>query len=150
MTAIPSTIYRALCRLGDKLIYPILPSFAKPAWNHPAGPKTVFFWSPTIKWVLVGAGISDLTRPASKLSINQASDWSKPTGRRSKQNASLAATGAVWTRYCFVIVPKNYYLASVNFFVFCTGMVQILRIGHYRYIIQPTLEENDELKKISN
>nr|CAD2170338.1 unnamed protein product [Meloidogyne enterolobii]CAD2185747.1 unnamed protein product [Meloidogyne enterolobii] len=136
MTAIPSTIYRALCRLGDKLIYPILPSFAKPAWNHPAGPKTVFFWSPTIKWVLVGAGISDLTRPASKLSINQ--------------NASLAATGAVWTRYCFVIVPKNYYLASVNFFVFCTGMVQILRIGHYRYIIQPKLEENEELKKVSN
>jgi len=23
----------------------------KQLWNHPAGPKTVFFWAPTMKWV---------------------------------------------------------------------------------------------------
>ena len=114
-----SALYRSLCSAGDTIVYPILPKFAKPAWNHPAGPKTVFFWSPTIKWVLVGAGISDLTRPAEKLSV--------------LQNAALMATGAVWTRYCFVIVPKNYYLASVNFFVFCTGFAQLMRVAYYLY-----------------
>ncbi|CAJ0596382.1 unnamed protein product [Cylicocyclus nassatus] len=64
-------LYNALCRVGDKVVYPILPSFAKPAWNHPAGPKTVFFWAPTIKWALVAAGLADLARPAHKLSPAQ-------------------------------------------------------------------------------
>lgn len=54
-----------------QLVYPVLPAFAKPAWNHSAGPKTVFFWAPTIKWCLVGAGLADLARPAEKLSISQ-------------------------------------------------------------------------------
>lgn len=52
-------------------VYPLLPAFAKPAWNHPAGPKTVFFWAPTIKWCLVAAGLADLARPANKLSAYQ-------------------------------------------------------------------------------
>ncbi|VDM39081.1 unnamed protein product [Toxocara canis] len=101
-----------------QVVYPFLPQFAKPAWNHPAGPKTVFFWAPTIKWCLVCAGLADLARPANKLSVYQ--------------NSALAITGAIWTRYCFVIIPKNLYLASVNFFVGCTGLVQLLRIAHYR------------------
>uniref|UniRef100_W6ND46 Mitochondrial pyruvate carrier n=1 Tax=Haemonchus contortus TaxID=6289 RepID=W6ND46_HAECO len=78
-------LYAALCRFGDKVVYPILPAFAKPAWNHPAGPKTVFFWAPTIKWALVGAGLADLARPAQKLSPYQ--------------NTAICATGAIWTRY---------------------------------------------------
>ncbi|EPB68941.1 hypothetical protein ANCCEY_11975 [Ancylostoma ceylanicum] len=57
--------------MGDRLVYPILPPFAKPLWNHPAGPKTVFFWGPTIKWGLVIAGLADLARPANKLSVYQ-------------------------------------------------------------------------------
>ena len=114
-----SAAYRSVCRVADKVIYPLLPKFAKPAWNHPAGPKTVFFWAPTIKWCLVGAGIADLARPADKLSAYQ--------------NLALFATGAIWTRYCFVIIPVNLYLASVNFFVACTGLVQLLRIANYQY-----------------
>ena len=31
-----------------------------------------------------------------------------------------------------VITPVNYYLASVNFFVGCTGLVQLLRVLNYR------------------
>ncbi|TKR94017.1 hypothetical protein L596_008367 [Steinernema carpocapsae] len=114
-----SALYRTLCRFGDKVIYPILPKSAQPAWNHAAGPKTVFFWAPTIKWCLVGAGLADLARPAEKLSVYQ--------------NVALFCTGAIWTRYCFMIIPVNYYLASVNFFVACTGLTQLLRIGHYQY-----------------
>ncbi|RCN27799.1 hypothetical protein ANCCAN_26466 [Ancylostoma caninum] len=64
-------LYKFLCKMGDRIVYPILPSFAKPLWNHPAGPKTVFFWGPTIKWGLVIAGLADLSRPANKLSVYQ-------------------------------------------------------------------------------
>ncbi|KAI6230128.1 Mitochondrial pyruvate carrier [Aphelenchoides fujianensis] len=113
-----SALYKTLCRVGDRVVYPVLPSFAKPAWNHAAGPKTVFFWAPTIKWALVGAGLADLARPAEKLSVSQ--------------NVALAATGLIWTRYCLVIRPVNYYLSSVNFFVGCTGLVQLARIFNYR------------------
>lgn len=71
------------------------------AWHHPAGPKvmhpililllkfvfvqTVFFWAPAWKWSLVIAGISDLARPAHKLSMNN--------------QISLVANGAVYTRW---------------------------------------------------
>uniref|UniRef100_A0A0N5AT79 Mitochondrial pyruvate carrier n=1 Tax=Syphacia muris TaxID=451379 RepID=A0A0N5AT79_9BILA len=113
-----TAVYRSICRIADKVIYPILPKFAKPGWNHPAGPKTVFFWAPTIKWCLVGAGLADLARPADKLSAYQ--------------NLALFGTGAIWARYCFVIIPVNLYLASVNVFVAATGLVQLLRIANYQ------------------
>ena len=63
-------------------------------WDSPVGVKTVHFWAPVMKWALVLAGISDLSRPAEKLSLTQ--------------NAALTATGLIWTRWCFVIKPKNY------------------------------------------
>jgi len=87
--------------------------------NHPAGPKTVFFWAPLMKWCLVAAGLKDLSRPAEKLSTSQ--------------NLALAATGFIWVRYSLVITPVNYSLAAVNFFVGLSGLSQLGRIAHYRY-----------------
>ncbi|KAI0301066.1 UPF0041-domain-containing protein [Multifurca ochricompacta] len=87
--------------------------------NHPAGPKTVFFWAPMMKWGLVAAGLKDLNRPTERLSISQ--------------NLALAATGIIWVRYSFVITPVNYSLAAVNLFVGSTGLGQLARIAHYRY-----------------
>ncbi|KAG8987976.1 Mitochondrial pyruvate carrier 2 [Tulasnella sp. JGI-2019a] len=86
--------------------------------NHPAGPKTVFFWAPMMKWALVAAGVKDLSRPAEKLSVSQ--------------NVALAATGFIWVRYSFVITPVNYSLAAVNFFVGMSGATQLARIWDYR------------------
>jgi len=86
--------------------------------NHPAGPKTVFFWAPMMKWALVMAGLKDLSRPADKLSVSQ--------------NVALAATGFIWVRYSLVITPINYSLAAVNFFVGTSGMTQLYRIWDYR------------------
>jgi hypothetical protein len=40
----------------------------------------------------------------------------------------LGVTGLIWTRYGFVIIPKNYMVAAVNFSVFLTGMAQVGRI----------------------
>ncbi|KAJ6558551.1 UPF0041-domain-containing protein [Mycena vulgaris] len=68
--------------------------------NHPAGPKTVFFWAPVMKWCLVGAGLKDLGRPAEKLSLSQ--------------NVALTATGFIWVRWSMVIIPVNYSLAAVR------------------------------------
>ncbi len=62
---------------------------------------------------LVFAGIGDLQRPADKISIPQSS--------------SLALTGLIWSRYCMVIIPKNYSLMSVNIFVALTGLYQVGR-----------------------
>ncbi|PLW56839.1 hypothetical protein PCANC_01193 [Puccinia coronata f. sp. avenae] len=86
--------------------------------NHPAGPKTIFFWAPMFKWGLVAAGVKDLSRPAEKLSLSQ--------------NIALSATGLIWVRYSFVITPVNYSLASVNAFVAATGLTQLYRIWDYR------------------
>jgi hypothetical protein len=86
--------------------------------NHPAGPKTVFFWAPMMKWGLVAAGLKDLSRPAEKLSLSQ--------------NLALTATGFIWVRYSFVIIPVNYSLAAVNFFVGLSGLTQLGRIAHYQ------------------
>lgn len=62
-----------------------------------AGPKTVFFWGPMMKWCLVAAGVKDLQRPPEKLSVSQnlgACDWLWFSLRR------------VLTVLCFSIAPR--------------------------------------------
>ncbi|KAF2810374.1 UPF0041 domain protein [Mytilinidion resinicola] len=83
-------------------------------WNSPVGPKTVHFWAPIMKWALVLTGVSDFYRPTESLSLTQ--------------NGALMATGAIWTRWCFVIKPRNIFLAAVNFFLFIVGTTQVTRI----------------------
>lgn len=95
------------------------PSWFKRMWESPIGVKTVHFWAPVMKWSLVLAGISDLYRPAEKLSLTQ--------------NLALTATGMIWTRWCFVIKPKNLLLATVNFFLGLVGVIQVSRITAYHY-----------------
>ncbi|KAH3688722.1 hypothetical protein WICPIJ_000322 [Wickerhamomyces pijperi] len=94
------------------------------------GPMTVHFWAPMLKWGVVFAGLADFARPADKIS---------PT-----QNLSLLATGVIWTRWSFVIKPKNYLLASVNTFVALTSGYQLARIVNYR------LNEGDDVKQVFN
>ncbi|EDV20499.1 uncharacterized protein TRIADDRAFT_31849 [Trichoplax adhaerens] len=104
----------ALYRLIITRLDPLVPSRYQTFWNHPAGPKTVHFWAPTVKWALVIAGLADMARPPEKLSV--------------RQSGALAATGCIWARYCLVIIPKNYYLFSVNMFLGTTGFIQLTRI----------------------
>jgi len=95
----------------------ILPAKLRPIYNHPAGPKTVFFWAPVFKWGLVMAGLADMTRPAEKLSTSQ--------------SAVLTATGLIWSRYSLVIIPKNWNLFCVNLFVGSAGISQLYRIWQH-------------------
>lgn len=64
------------------------------------------------------AGLADMTRPADKLSTSQ--------------SAVLTATGLVWSRYSLVIIPKNWNLFAVNFFVGGSGATQLYRIWNYK------------------
>ncbi|GAM82801.1 hypothetical protein ANO11243_007870 [Dothideomycetidae sp. 11243] len=103
-------------------------------WNSEVGPKTVHFWAPIMKWGVVLAGAADFARPASQLSISQ--------------NAALMATGAIWTRWCFVIKPRNLFLASVNFLLFCVGATQVSRGLMYQRSL--TAENaGQEIKKVA-
>lgn len=52
------------------------------------------------QWALVLTGVSDLARPAENLSATQ--------------NIALTATGAIWTRWCLIIKPKNYMLVAAS------------------------------------
>jgi len=67
-------------------------------------------------------------RPAHKLSVNQ--------------SVSLAATGLIWSRYCMVITPKNYFLGLVNFCLGLTGLQQLIRIAHYHYTHPNAITKN--------
>ncbi|KAK9446742.1 uncharacterized protein V1518DRAFT_423413 [Limtongia smithiae] len=91
------------------------------------GPKTIHFWAPVMKWALVFAGISDLNRPVETLS--------------GTQQLALFATGAIWTRWCLIIKPKNYLLASVNFFLGAVAGAQLGRVFLYNRALGKTYPE---------
>ncbi|XP_039965605.1 mitochondrial pyruvate carrier 2-like [Bactrocera neohumeralis] len=110
-----SRIYNGMIGTADKFV----PTSMRPLWEHPAGPKTVFFWAPICKWALVIAGIGDMNRPAHSLSLNQC--------------AVIATTGIIWSRYSLVIIPKNYSLFMVNMFVATTQLYQVARALNYQY-----------------
>ena len=42
------------------------------------------------------------------------------------------ATGSIWTRWCFIIKPRNLFLASVNFCLFLVGTTQVARATSYQ------------------
>jgi hypothetical protein len=50
---------------------PAMSSRFRAFMDHPAGPKTIHFWAPAMKWGLVVAGLADLGRPAEKISLGQ-------------------------------------------------------------------------------
>ncbi|XP_034069592.1 mitochondrial pyruvate carrier 2b [Gymnodraco acuticeps] len=112
MAALRASYHRIL----DKIEH-ILPPNLRHLYNHPAGPKTVFFWAPMFKWGLVGAGMADMRRPADKLSLSQ--------------SGVLTATGLIWSRYSLVITPKNWNLFCVNFFLGAAGSSQLYRIWRF-------------------
>ena len=90
-----------------------IPAKAKTLLEHPAGPFTIFFWAPIMKWGLSAANIIDYKRPVDKLSV--------------PQQVALMITGVLWTRWSLVITPINYNLAIVNAALATTGMYHLCR-----------------------
>jgi hypothetical protein len=87
------------CKARFALIRQMASKF-KAFLDHPAGPKTVFFWAPTMKWGLVIAGLADINRPPEKISTGQ--------------QCALAATGFIWAR-CETLCPLDASAHSVTF-----------------------------------
>ena len=88
------------------------------------------------QWGIVLAGVSDFFRPVEALSL--------------QQNLALMATGAIWTRWCMIIKPRNIFLATVNFFLFCVGATQVSRVLIYRQSLKgtsATKEAKDAVKE---
>lgn len=90
---------------------------------------------------LVAAGLKDLSRPADKISIPQnlggflyPSLTFSSADRDDSALLALTATGLIWVRYSFVIVPVNYSLAAVNCFVGGTGIMSLYRAYEYVYL----------------
>jgi mitochondrial pyruvate carrier 2 len=81
--------------------------------NHPAGPKTIFFWAPTFKWGICIANFSDMQRDPETISL--------------PMQIAVTATGLIWSKYSLDITPKNYNLLAVNVFMATTGMMQLYR-----------------------
>ncbi len=99
--------------------------------DHPAGPKTIHFWAPAMKWGLVIAGLADINRPPEKISVSQT------LGKLSLRffvllQVALTCTGLIWARYSTQIIPINYSLMTVNMFVAGTGLYQLNRVRLYR------------------
>lgn len=80
---------------------------------HPAGPFTVHFWAPTIKWAISLANLADMRRSPETISV--------------AQQTAVTATGLIWSRYSLIITPKNWNLFAVNVFMAGTGLVQFYR-----------------------
>jgi hypothetical protein len=87
--------------------------------------------TPREQWAIVLAGVSDFFRPVENLSL--------------QQNLALMATGAIWTRWCLIIKPRNVFLATVNFFLFCVGATQVSRVLIYRQSLKGT-SSTEEVK----
>ncbi|XP_065273892.1 mitochondrial pyruvate carrier 2 isoform X2 [Emys orbicularis] len=105
--------------------------------EYPAHRREILSYSlSVIGWLmpqsgLVCAGMADMTRPAEKLST--------------AQSAVLTATGLIWSRYSLVIIPKNWGLFTVNFFVGCAGGSQLFRI--WRYNQELKAKEKEQLQQ---
>ncbi|KAI1617490.1 hypothetical protein EDD37DRAFT_620162 [Exophiala viscosa] len=102
-------------------------------WTSEVGIRTVHFWAPVMKWGVVLAGATDFLRPPEKLSLTQ--------------NLALMATGSIWTRWCFVIKPRNVLLAAVNFALFIVGTIQCARIFLYQQSQKGTEGALKEMEK---
>lgn len=143
-----SAVYRLIVNTVDRRV----PNKLRPFWEHQAGPKTVFFWAPAMKWVCV------LCFDSFIFNFCFLRVWSLPVYRISVvrlrkypllklviwnyffclhftksenfliKTASLAATGMIWSRYSLVIIPKNMSLFAVNMLVAATNLYQLGRI----------------------
>ncbi|ETW33560.1 hypothetical protein PFTANZ_05687 [Plasmodium falciparum Tanzania (2000708)] len=83
------------------------------------GILTIHFWAPTFKWSISLANIADINRDPSYLSL--------------PQQIAICLTGLLFTRFAYMIKPRNLNLLTINFFMSMTSFYQISRIGQYKY-----------------
>jgi len=90
-----------------------LPGIVTRLAAHPAGPFYIHFWAPNFKWALSINNFLDYDRPVEKISYSMMS--------------ALTLTGALFMRWSFVIIPKNYSLFFVNAALFSSSGFHLSR-----------------------
>ncbi|CAA9989432.1 mitochondrial pyruvate carrier protein 2, putative [Plasmodium knowlesi strain H] len=91
----------------------------KKALVSDTGILTIHFWAPTFKWSISLANIVDINRDPKLLSL--------------PQQFAICMTGLLFTRFAYVIKPRNYNLLTINFIMSLTALYQIARIANYKY-----------------
>ncbi|KAF4665603.1 Mitochondrial pyruvate carrier 2 [Perkinsus chesapeaki] len=105
--------FHPVLKLQSKICALPMPELLRKFLMYPAGPFTIFFWAPAIKWGISAANLVDYKRPVEKVSI--------------PQQLALFATGVIWARWSFVITPVNYNLALVNVCLASTAFYHLMR-----------------------
>ncbi|SBT80238.1 mitochondrial pyruvate carrier protein 2, putative [Plasmodium malariae] len=83
------------------------------------GILTIHFWAPTFKWSISVANIVDINRDPKLLSL--------------PQQFAIFLTGLLFSRFAYVIKPRNLNLLTINLFMSLTALYQITRITNYKY-----------------
>ncbi|CXI96857.1 mitochondrial pyruvate carrier protein 2, putative [Plasmodium berghei] len=91
----------------------------KKAFVSDTGLLTIHFWAPTFKWSISLANIADINRDPKLLSL--------------PQQFAIGLTGLLFSRFAYVIKPRNINLITINIFMSITAMYQITRIAVYKY-----------------
>ncbi|KAF4697298.1 Mitochondrial pyruvate carrier 2 [Perkinsus olseni] len=63
--------FHPVLMLRNKVCALPMPELIRKFLMHPAGPFTIFFWAPAIKWGISAANLVDYKRPVEKVSIPQ-------------------------------------------------------------------------------
>ncbi|XP_955426.1 wd40-repeat protein, putative [Theileria annulata] len=119
--------------IQSKVLSLPLPEKLKSILAHPAGPFTIHFYAPSFKWSISLANISDINRPTHLISLPQQLG-KEYVYSKIIFNLAVTATGLIWSRYSYVIIPRNYNLLSVNLAMSLTGLYQISRIARDKYL----------------
>ncbi|KAM3142980.1 hypothetical protein pb186bvf_005043 [Paramecium bursaria] len=77
------------------------------------GPFTIFFYTPLIKWGISITNIGEMKRPVEQVNT--------------LQQCVIALSGALFTRWCYVITPRVMMLVVCNFCMSLTGIYQLHR-----------------------
>ncbi|KAF4698928.1 Mitochondrial pyruvate carrier 2, partial [Perkinsus olseni] len=123
--------FHPVLMLRNKVCALPMPELIRKFLMHPAGPFTIFFWAPAIKWGISAANLVDYKRPVEKVSI--------------PQQLALFATGIIWARWSFVITPVNYNLATVNVCLAATSFYHLMR----KLVYDPFPADEDDQKSNS-
>ena len=90
--------------------------------NASNGPKTTHFWGPVANWGLVLAGLLDMKKPAEAISLNM-------TG-------VLCAYSALFMRFAWMVVPRNYILLSCHVCNISVQGYQLSRALEYKWSVE--------------
>ncbi|SBT78239.1 mitochondrial pyruvate carrier protein 2, putative [Plasmodium ovale] len=91
----------------------------KKALVSDTGVLSIHFWAPTFKWSISLANLVDINRDPKLLSL--------------PQQFAIFLTGLLFSRFAYVIKPRNLNLLTINLFMSLTALYQITRIANYKY-----------------